>query len=97
MRGCRTSRPTSVPRAGRQRRAFPSARHLATIRELVQDKRKTWLRAFRLKLTIVLSLVMVVAFLFYALAGEGFPDSFWVACGGIGAVLSVAWWSAGWR
>jgi hypothetical protein len=58
----------------------------------VQDQRKSWLRAFRLKLTIVLSSVMLLAFVFYALAGEGFPDSFWMTCGGVGAVLFVAWW-----
>ncbi|MHC4164739.1 MAG: hypothetical protein ACYSUM_21695 [Planctomycetota bacterium] len=58
----------------------------------MQDQRKSWLRAFRLKLTIVLSSVMLLAFVFYALAGEGFPDSFWMTCGGVGAVLFVAWW-----
>ena len=93
-------RPSSEPlRIGAGRRPFPSARHLATIRELVQDQRKSWLRAFRLKLTIALSLVIVVAFLFYALRGEGFPDSFWVACGSVGAALYflVVWWDLGRR
>jgi len=51
-----------------------------------------WLRAFRLKLTIVLSLAMALVFLFYALVGEEFPDSFWVACGGFAAVLCLVWW-----
>jgi len=62
------------------------------MRELVQDQRARWLRALRVKLTVVLSSVVVLAFLFYALAGEGFPESFWVTCGGVGAVLFVAWW-----
>ena len=86
----------SVPGQARMKQArdppFPSARHPATIRKPVQEQRKTWLQTFRLKLTIVLSLVMLLAFLFYALRGEGFPDSFWVACGSVGAVLWLAWW-----
>ncbi|MHC4974802.1 MAG: hypothetical protein ACYTG3_21000 [Planctomycetota bacterium] len=58
----------------------------------MRDETKKWLRAFRLKVTIVLAAVMILAMVFYAVAGEGFPESFWTTCGLVGAVLFVVWW-----
>ena len=55
-------------------------------------KKKKQQKPWQYKFSFGLSLVMLLAFLFYALAGEGFPDSFWVACGSVGAVLWLAWW-----
>jgi hypothetical protein len=37
---------------------------------------------------------MLLSFLFYALVAKEFPDSYWVTCGSVAAVLFVAWW---WR
>jgi len=57
----------------------------------VQEQRKRWLRALCLKLTIVLSAVMILALVFYEVVGEGVPESYWMTCGVVGVVLLVAW------
>lgn len=59
----------------------------------MRDGTKKWLRAFRLKVTITIAAVMILALAYYLVVGEGIPESFWTTCGVVGAVLFlVHWW-----
>ncbi len=60
----------------------------------MQDGPRHWFRAFRVKLTIFVAAVMLLSFLYYAAVAGEFPDSFWMTCGIVGALLFVLWW---WR